>query len=105
MNLSDPRPILEQATAAANANEYLKAIQLYNDVLVATVPRSNDQQIREARLTALRERGRLFTLLGQPQAALASYEQYYAEADKSMHAVDALVAIGNQCAYMNMTDR
>jgi tetratricopeptide (TPR) repeat protein len=97
--------MLEKATAAANRSEHMLAIQLYTDLLAATSPQSDKATIREYRLTALRERGRLFNLMGEVQAALAGYEQYHVEAGNTRHAVDALVAIGNQCAYMNFSDR
>ena len=101
----DPSEALELATAAASNNKPLEAAQLYADLLARTSADSGDKTIQAARLTALRERGRLFTLLGEPRAALAAYERYYVEAGNSRHAVDALVAIGNQCTYMNLTDR
>jgi tetratricopeptide (TPR) repeat protein len=100
-----PTDLLAQARASESEKEYMVAIELYTELLLQTSSKSADQPTREARLTALGERGRLFTLLGEPQAALAGYEQYFGEAGSSKHAVDALVAIGNQCAYMNMTDR
>ena len=100
-----PTELLARAMTAESENDYLGAIERYTELLAQTSPKSDDRPTREARLTALRERGRLFTLMGDPQAALAGYEQYYGEAGSSKHAVEALVAIGNQCAYMNMTDR
>lgn len=105
MALTEWQALLNQAAAAANDNEPMKAIELYTELLSLTDRRSTDDRVREARLTALRERGRLFNLMGEPQAALAGYEQYYVEADGNEHAVHALVAIGNQCTYMNQTDR
>ncbi len=96
---------LEQAEAAVKSRKHREAIQFYTELLEQTSIGSGDQIIQEARWIALRERGRIFTLLGEPVAALAAFEQYFAEAGKSRHAVDALVAIGNQCAYMNLTDR
>jgi tetratricopeptide (TPR) repeat protein len=97
--------LLTQAESAEGNNDYMAAIERYSQLLIQTSSKSADGPTREARLAALGERGRLFTLLGEPEAALAGYEQYYGEAGSSKHAVDALVAIGNQCAYMNMTDR
>jgi tetratricopeptide (TPR) repeat protein len=105
MNSATPSRLLEQASTAANQNEHMQAIQLYTDLLANTSPQSDDVQVGEYRLVALRERGRLFNLLGEPQAALAGYEQYYVEAGSTHHAVDALVFIGTQCAYMNFSDR
>jgi len=94
-----------KAAAAVARDEHNQALDLYTELLAATSPRSSDDNLSEMRLEALRQRGRLFNLLGEPQAALAAYEQYYVEAGDTRHAVDALVAIGNQCAYMNLTDR
>ncbi len=105
MIVFDPTQLLNQAAAAANDKDYGKAIALYTELLDQTSPKLIKETIHETRLTALRERGRLFTLVGQPEAALAGYEQYYVEAGNSRQAVDALVSIGNQCTYMNLTDR
>lgn len=100
-----PSDLLAMAKTAESNNNYMLAIERYTELLVQTSSKSDDLSSREARLTALAERGRLFTLLGEPQTALAGFEQYYGEAGSSKHVVDALVAIGNQCALMNMTDR
>jgi len=105
MNSELPAKMLKQAEAAVKSRQYLEAVQYYAELLEQTPAKSDDRIIRVARWTALRERGRIFTLLGEPEASLAAFEQYYAEAGKNRHAVDALVAIGNQCTYMNLTDR
>ncbi len=105
MNSDSQTKILEQAEAAVKSRKHQEAIQFYAELLEQTPAKSDDPIVREARRIALRERGRIFTLLGEPEAALAAFEQYFAEAGKSRHAVDALVAIGNQCTYMNLTDR
>ncbi|HSG17255.1 MAG TPA: tetratricopeptide repeat protein [Anaerolineae bacterium] len=101
----DVLQLRRDAAAAVADNEHTRAIGLYTRLLTITSPRASDLVTADIRLEALRERGRLFNLLGEPQAALAAYEQYYVEAGDSRHAVDALVAIGNQCTYMNLTDR
>jgi tetratricopeptide (TPR) repeat protein len=105
MNTADLNQLLEQAAAAATGKHHFRAIHLYTDLLALTEPRSSNKSTRETRLIALRERGRLNNLLGDPLVALADYEQYYQEAGDSIHAVDALVFIGNQCTYMNRTKR
>ena len=105
MNSDPPTKLLKQAEAAEKSRKHLEAVQFYAELLEQTSAKSDDETTREARWTALREKGRIFTLLGEPEAALAAFEQYFAEAGKSRHAVDALVAIGNQSAYMNLTDR
>lgn len=94
-----------RAAAAVSQNEHIQAVDLYSELLAATSPQESDVVTVEIRLEALHELGRLFNLLGKPSAALSAYEQYYVEAGNTRHAVDALVAIGNQCAYMNLTDR
>ncbi len=107
MSIDDagPKDLRSRATAAVDLNEYVQAIDLYAELLAETSPQESDVITAEIRLEALREQGRLFNLLGKPREALAAYEQCYVEAGDSRHAVDALVAIGNQCAYMNLTDR
>jgi tetratricopeptide (TPR) repeat protein len=91
---------LQEAAAAADGHDYGQAIELYTAVLGETNPQENDPELKEIRLTALRERGRLLNMMGEQTAALAGYEQYYLEAGNSLHAVEALVLIGNQSAYM-----
>ncbi len=98
--MTDPNELLKQAALAAERKEYWDAIGLNTDVLFHTDPHTQDLDEKEMRLTALRERGALFSALGEQEAALASYEQYYMEAGTSQHAVDALVFIGNQHTYM-----
>lgn len=88
--------LLQEATTAANHSQYEAAVTLYTDLLAQISPQVDDPDVREVRLTALRERGRLLSLLGEQLAALAAYQQYYREAGESTHAVEALVRIGNQ---------
>jgi tetratricopeptide (TPR) repeat protein len=103
--MTTPNKLLEQAAQAADGKEYWEAIALYTEVLTHTDPHSPETENRQFRLTALRERGVLFGALGEQEAALASYEQYYLEAGTSQHAVDALIRIGNQRTYMAHLDK
>ncbi|MFZ0545346.1 MAG: tetratricopeptide repeat protein [Candidatus Promineifilaceae bacterium] len=103
--MTNPDQMLEQAAAAAERKEYWNAIALYTDILAQTDPHSQDTEVGQIRLTSLRERGVLFGALGEQEAALASYEQYYLEAGTSRHAVDALILIGNQQTYMAHLDK
>ncbi|MGH2537276.1 MAG: tetratricopeptide repeat protein [Candidatus Promineifilaceae bacterium] len=103
--MSNPIQLLRQAAAAARRNEYMQAIQLYTDLLAETDPHSDEPAVQDARLLALRERGRLFHIQGENQAALAGYEQYLLEAGDGRQAIDALVLIGQQCSYMNRFER
>jgi tetratricopeptide (TPR) repeat protein len=102
--MSDPNQLLKQAAEAAERKDYWQAIELNTEVLAHTSPRSQEAAEKVLRLTALRERGTLFNVLGEQEAALASYEQYYLEAGTSKHAVDALILIGNQRTYMAHLD-
>lgn len=103
--MNTPKQLLEQAELAAEKKEYWDAINLLTEVLTHTDPHSEDQDEKEMRLKALRERGVIFEFLGEQEAALASYEQYYLEAGTSQHAVDALILIGNQRTYMAHVDK
>lgn len=96
---------LQEAAGAAGGRDYTRAIELYTSVLGETNPQESDPKVKEIRLTALCERGRLLTLVGEQTAALAGYEQYYLEAGNSLHAVEALVLIGNQSAYMGQYEK
>lgn len=103
--MNAPNELLDQAAEAAKRNEYWEAISLYTDVLTHTDPHSQEPETKQIRLTSLRQRGVLFGALGEQEAALASYEQYYLEAGTSQHAVDALINIGNQRTYMAHLDQ
>ena len=103
--MTNPAELLKQAAIAADKNEYWEAINLNTDVLNHTDPHAQNPKEKQMRLTSLRERGILFDVLGEQEAALASYEQYYLEAGTSQHAVDALILIGNQRTYMGHFDK
>lgn len=103
--MSNANELLKQAAKAAERKEYWQAIALHTDLLAATDPHAQNGNQKQMRLTALRERGVLFDALGEPEAALASYEQYYLEAQTGQHAVDALILIGNQRTYMGHLDK
>ncbi len=103
--MSNANELLEQAAKAAERKEYWQAISLHTNVLASTDPHAQNGNQKQLRLTALRERGILFDALGEQEAALASYEQYYLEAETGQHAVDALVLIGNQHTYMGHLDK
>jgi tetratricopeptide (TPR) repeat protein len=100
MSQSDLTNQLQQAAEAADKQDYLQAVQIYTDLLAANPPHTEDADQHQARLIALRERGRLLNIMGERQAALSGFEQYYMEAGASDKAVDALVLIGNQHAYL-----
>jgi tetratricopeptide (TPR) repeat protein len=93
---------LKQAAAAADQQKYTQAVQIYTDLLAAVPPDAEEAELRNARLLALRERGRLLNALGERQDALAAFEQYYLEAGASDKTVDALTLIGNQQVYLGM---
>lgn len=87
--------LLQQAETAVANNHIWQAVDLYTAVLQQVGPQITDPDPKEKRLIALRERGYLLSLLGEPIAALAAYEQYYLEAGNSKHTVEALIRIGN----------
>lgn len=97
--------LLEQAAAAVEENQHMVAVEMYTELLSRVSPHTTDAEEKEMRLTALNRRGRVLHLMGEPEAALDSYEQYYLEAGGNRHAVDALVLIGNQRAYMGQSQR
>jgi tetratricopeptide (TPR) repeat protein len=89
--------LFQQAKTAVKANQFWQAAELYTQVLAETSPQTTDPEIKEVRLATLRERGRLLGLMGEQIAALHAYEQYLREAGSGVHAVNARVAIANQC--------
>lgn len=88
--------LLQKANQARDKDEHWPAIDLYTELLDKTDPQTTDPDVKEMRLTGLRERGNLLSELGEQVAALAAYEQYYLEAGSNIHAVEALVLIGNR---------
>jgi tetratricopeptide (TPR) repeat protein len=100
MNLTHLNQLMQNAAVSNENQQYRRAIDWYTDLLSVTDPHLDDPEVKEMRLTALRERARLLHMVGEREAALACYEQYYLEAGTSHHAVEALVLIGTQCAHM-----
>ena len=96
--------LLERAAAAAERHEYGQALEQYSHVLASTDPQTAQPAIKEARLKALGGRGHLLRLVGEQEAALAAYQQYYLEAGTSKDAVEALVLLGEQQSRMGDND-
>jgi tetratricopeptide (TPR) repeat protein len=96
--------MLERAAAAVEQHEYGQAIEQYSQVLASTDPQTADPTIKETRLIAWRGRGNLLRLVGEQEAALASYQQYYLEAGTSKEAVEALVLQGDQQSRIGRND-
>lgn len=92
--------LLEQASTAVERHDYWQAIEQYTNLLAQASPQTADPAIKELRLTAVRGRGTLLRLLGEPEAALSAFEQYYLEAGSSKDAVEALTLIGAQESWM-----
>lgn len=97
--------LFQQAETAVKANQFWQAAELYTEVLAETSPKTNDPEIKEIRLATLRERGRLLGLMGEQMAALYAYEQYLREAGNGVHAVNARVAIAEQCSRLGQYER
>lgn len=95
MDITSLEQLLQQAETAVANNHIWQAVELYTTVLQQVEPQTTDSEPKEKRLIALRERGYLLSMLGEPIAALAAYEQYYLEAGNSKHTVEALIRIGN----------
>jgi tetratricopeptide (TPR) repeat protein len=96
----DPTPALSAAIAAENAGDHPQAIQSYTALLAQIANHPADATLDEARLTAVRERGRLLNFVGEEEAAIASYQHYQREAAPGRYTVEALVLMGNQYCYM-----
>lgn len=88
------KQLLAAAEAAVQNHTYWQAVNLYTDVLSQTDPQTVVPDIKESRLSALRERGRLLGILGEQEAALAAHEQYQREAGLTRHGVVSLIYIG-----------
>lgn len=101
----DPAPLLQAAAAAESAGNHPQAIQLYTALLEQIAADPAGAALDEARLAALRERGRLLNFVGEEEEALASYEHYHLEAAPGRSAIEALVLLGNQRCYMGQYQR
>jgi tetratricopeptide (TPR) repeat protein len=96
--------LLETAAAARDSQANEEAIRLYGELIAQTKERADDPAIREIRLTALRENGRLHRLIGNQQAALSCLQQYYLDAGRGEQAVDGLTLLANQHNSMGQYD-
>lgn len=100
MDTTTLESLLQEAAAAAEARNYWAAIDSYTQLLARTSPESGDAEVHRMRLAALSRRGELLRQLGEHEAALAGFNQYYLEAGSSSDAVEALVSIGAQHSQM-----
>jgi tetratricopeptide (TPR) repeat protein len=92
--------LFEQANQAAQNNERPLAVEQFGMFLAKSVPYQDDPAVKEMRLRAWAERGRLMRELGDQEGALASYNQSYLEAGTSQQAVEALALLGDQYSQM-----
>ncbi len=96
MNQDTLMDLFRQATEAAGNHQYWPALEHYTQLLTLIPPNAAESSAQEKRLTALRERGRLLGLLGEQEAALSAYVQYYREANDTLRHIDALIKIGDR---------
>lgn len=101
VQLSD---LLNQANAARDSQAYETTVRLYTQLISETAGRTGDPEVREIRLEALRENGRLQRLLGHQDAALTCFQQAYLDAGSSEQAVDSLALLANQLNSMGSYD-
>lgn len=100
MDIQDLTQLLQQAEEAQNQQAYPEALRGYRRVLAETSPDTTPEPERRIRLRALRQQGLVLHILGQQDAAMSGFQQYYLEAGSSQRAVDALVLIGRQHVQM-----
>jgi len=96
--------LLEQATIARTSQANETAVSLYSALINQTEGQAHDPQVRELRLEALRENGRLQRLLGHQEAALACFQRAYLDAGSGEQAVDTLALLANQHNSMGNYD-
>lgn len=104
MDVAHLSQLLEQANAARDNQAHETAMRLYTEITSQTADYVDNLKVREIRLTALRENGRLHRLLGQQQAALACFHQAYLAAGSGEQAVDSLTLLANQHNSMGNYD-
>lgn len=103
-DISQLNQTLQRATAARDSQANDEAVRLYTELINQTAGQTDDPAVREIRLTALRENGRLHRLLGDQLAALNCLQQYYLDAGRGEQAVDGLTLLANQHNSMGNYD-
>ncbi len=104
MDVTQLSRLLEQANAARDKQAHDTTTRLYAELIAQTAGHTDDPQVREFRLAALRENGRLQRLLGHQEAALTCFQQAYLDAGSSEQAVDSLALLANQHNSMGNYD-
>lgn len=103
-DISQLNQILQEAAKARDSQANEEALRLYTELINQTAGGADDPAVREIRLTALRENGRLHRLLGDQSTALACFQQYYMDAGRGEQAVDGLALLANQHNSMGNYD-
>lgn len=103
-DISQLNQLLSQAAEARDSQANEEAVRRYTELIQHTVGHADDPDVRQIRLTALRENGRLHRLLGDQAAALACFQQYYLDAGRGEQAVDGLTLLANQHNSMGNYD-
>ncbi|MBK8986690.1 MAG: tetratricopeptide repeat protein [Chloroflexi bacterium] len=104
MDVAHLAQLLQRATIARDNEANDTAVRYYAELIAQTEGGAAEPGVREIRLEALRENGRLYRLLGQQQEALACFEQTYMDAGSGEQAVDALTLLANQHNSMGSYD-
>lgn len=95
MTPAELQQIVAEADKALDGDQPWVAVALYTDILSQTDPKTSSDETKELRLTALYERGRILSNIGEGEAALAAYEQYLHEASDDRHRARAIESIGS----------
>lgn len=90
--------LIERAQTLAKNQNYQQAVQWYDRIILET--NEPTDKALHFRREALREKGILLRQMGDQDAALACFEQLYAELGTIQEKIDALVMVGNQSARM-----
>lgn len=91
----------QEAEASAAAEQYLEAIQTYSNILDAIPPTEANPAKRQLRLDTLQARGDALGWCNMPNAAIADYEQWFAESEPSATVVDVLVKIASRHSFLD----
>ncbi|MBK9055487.1 MAG: tetratricopeptide repeat protein [Chloroflexi bacterium] len=100
MTPAELKQIVAEADKALDGDQPWVAVALYTDILSQTDPKTSSDETKEMRLTALYERGRILSSVGEGDAALAAYEQYLYEAPDDRHRARAIEALGSTLRRM-----
>lgn len=100
MKPSDLVQRLKEARATVDNQQYDQALPLFTEILDAIPATTDDLQLKETRLAALLERGKLLEQCNLPKSALNDYTQWYQETETSAQTIEVLTWMADQHSHL-----